>query len=133
LKSSNEPTKADQIALIAELQQAGIKHTPENIIAIAKTPDGKIVFLETGNSTSGMQHILRNHTLEFADQKILPAEIPDAIMTAITHGEIIGYQGVKHPTPRAIYQFTFKGETKRMAVQVSKNGYIVSANPSSYP
>ena len=43
--------------LLAELRQAGIKHTAENIIRIAKTPVGKIVFLETGDDRSGLTHI----------------------------------------------------------------------------
>ena len=54
-------------------------------------------------------------------------------MTAVTQGQIVAYQGVNHPTPRPIYQFTFKGETKYLAVQISENGYIVSANPKRYP
>jgi hypothetical protein len=36
--------------LIAELQQSGIRHTPKNIVWITKQFDGKIVFLETGNT-----------------------------------------------------------------------------------
>lgn len=35
-------------ALIAELIELGIKHTPEKIICIAKQANGKIVFLEEG-------------------------------------------------------------------------------------
>ncbi len=133
LNLPNDLHELEKAALIAELQQLGIKHSPENIIRIAKTIEGKIVFLETGNFSSGMRHILREHTLEFAEQGISQEEISDAIMVAVTQGQIVSYQGVNHPTPRPIYQFTFKGEIKMMAVQVSDNGYIVSANPRSSP
>jgi len=130
LTSSNESSEVEKAALIAELKQREIKHTPENIICIAKTSDGKIVFLEVGNLGSGLQHILRNHILQFADQGIPQNQIPDAIITALTQGQIVGYQGKAHQTPRPIYEFVFNGETKYLAVQVANNGYIVSANPS---
>lgn len=128
---TNEPNETG--ALIAELRQAGIKHSPEQIVRIARTPDGKIVFLETGNLDAGLEHILKNHALEFLELGISPEELPDAIIIAIVEGQIIGFQGKSNKRPRAIYQFDFKGETKYMAVQVSTNGYIVSANPRSYP
>ena len=38
----------EKSALLAELTQLGIKHTPEKIVKIAKQADGKIVFLEEG-------------------------------------------------------------------------------------
>jgi hypothetical protein len=51
---------AKKSALIAELAP-DTKHTPEKIVKIAKQADGKIVFLEEGNSDSGLQHILEKH------------------------------------------------------------------------
>ena len=86
---------AEKSALIAELAQLGIKHTPEKIVKIAKQADGKIVFLEEGNSDAGLQHILEKHSLEFADQGIKQNQIPDVIITALTEGKMIGYQGRK--------------------------------------
>jgi len=44
--------------LIAQLRAAGVKHNPDDILGIARLPDGKIVFLERGNSNSGWQHII---------------------------------------------------------------------------
>jgi len=127
-----EPDRQSQKAsLIAELQEAGIKHTPEKILRIAKTVDGQIVFLEEGNARSGLKHIVENHISQFTDLGISPNQIPDAIITAVTQGQIVGSQGKRRSNPRAIYQFTFNGETKYLAVQVSDNGYIVSANPRS--
>ncbi|CBN58574.1 MULTISPECIES: hypothetical protein [Kamptonema] len=121
---------SEKAALIAELTQAGIKHTPENIVRIAKRSDGKIVFLELGNIKSGMQHIL-SKAAQFAEIGIDIDEIPDAVMTAIIEGEVVGTQGKLSETPRQIYKFVFKGEFKYMAITVSDNGYIVGANPRS--
>ncbi|CBN57526.1 MULTISPECIES: hypothetical protein [Kamptonema] len=36
--------ESDNSALIAELEEAGIKHTPEKIVRIAKRLDGRIIF-----------------------------------------------------------------------------------------
>jgi hypothetical protein len=36
----------EKLALIAELQQVGIKHDPEKILRISRLLDGQIVFLE---------------------------------------------------------------------------------------
>ena len=77
--------------LIAELRQAGVKHTPEEILRIAKLPNGKIVFLETGNASSGLQHILENHKDEFAEKGIYEAEVPDAVILAVIGQTIVGY------------------------------------------
>jgi hypothetical protein len=132
LTAQNVPNEAEKAALIAELQQAGIKHTPEKIERITKTPDGKIVFLEDGDLNSGLVHILTK-TQQFADIGITFDEIIDAVMIAITQGNIVGYQGKLSKTPRAIYEFTFKGETKYMAITISENGYIVGVNPRKKP
>jgi hypothetical protein len=51
-------------------------------------------------------------------------------MQALSKGKIVGYQGNKIP-PRPIYEFTYNGEVRRIAVEISNNGYIVSANMRS--
>ncbi|MBP0019472.1 MAG: hypothetical protein J7647_18210 [Cyanobacteria bacterium SBLK] len=118
--------------LIAELQELGVKHDPEAIVCIAKQADGKIVFLEIGDRSRGLQHILEKAE-QFANIGINVEEIPDAIMTALTQGAIIGYQGKKHRHPRPIYEFSFNDETKYISITVASNGYIVGANPRTQP
>ncbi|MGB3642812.1 MAG: hypothetical protein WBA39_35300 [Rivularia sp. (in: cyanobacteria)] len=120
-----------KIALIKELQEAGIKHTPEQIVRIAKQENGKIIFLEEGNTQAGLQHILEQHSKEFADLGIAVEEIPDVIITAVTQGKILGYQGRKKT--RVIYEVSFNERIYYIAVTVSKNGYIVGANPRTSP
>ncbi|MCZ2497472.1 hypothetical protein GN316_11945 [Xylophilus sp. Kf1] len=43
--------------LLNELTANGVKFTPENVIATARSPSGQVVFLETGDSYSGLTHI----------------------------------------------------------------------------
>ena len=132
--SSEVPNPSAQTAanLIAELQQAGIRHTPENIVWITKLPDGKIVFLERGNTRAGLQHILEKHASDFASQGIAADRIADAVLTAITNGTIVGYLGSGRE-PRPIYQVNFQGQNLYIAVTMSQNGFIVGANPTSIP
>ena len=124
--------EAEKAALIAELNQVGIKHNPEKIVRISKQADSKIVFLEEGDDRHGLQHILAKAD-EFAKVCIDQQEIPDAVIAAAVTGTIVGYQGKSHDRPRPIYEFTFKGETKYLSLSVSDNGYIVGANPRTKP
>jgi hypothetical protein len=116
----------DREALIAELQNAGVKHNADDILRIAKKPDGTIVFLERGNLKSGLQHILHEHAAEFIDRGIPQEQISDAVMSAVINGRMVGTQGKN----RIVYEVDFNGLTQYISVSVSTNGYIVGANPA---
>lgn len=85
----------DRAAIIAELQKAGIKHNPSEILRIAKRPDGTIVFLEAGNERAGWQHIRDDHASDFGNRGIPEDRIQDAIMAAVTRGRTLGTQGAR--------------------------------------
>ncbi len=121
------------LAMIAALQQAGVKHNREDIVRIGKKPDGKIVFLEKGKSGargSGLAHILEKHQADFAKCGILQNQIPDVVFAAVIQGQFLSYQGRREPR-REIYQLVFNGRIHYVAVSVADNGYIVGANPAS--
>ena len=44
--------------LLEELANSGVKYNPEDIVAITKTADGKLVWLENGTDTAGLKHII---------------------------------------------------------------------------
>lgn len=48
---------------------------------------------------------------------------------AVKSGTIVGYQG--RGKGRPIYEFIYKGKTRRVAISIGSNGYIVGANPKS--
>ncbi len=126
---------AEKLALLAELSQLNIKHTPEKIVKIAKQANGKIVFLEQGKPGkrgSGLLHILEGHQEDFANRGIAENEISDVVIAAVTNGIFLGYQGTVEPR-REIYEIIFNGKKHCIAVTVSDNGYIVGANPASLP
>jgi hypothetical protein len=113
--------------LLNELTANGVKFTPENVIATARSPSGQVVFLETGSPAAGLRHIVQEHGPEFASMGVSEAQIPSVVMRAVTEGKIVGYQG--SGTGRPIYELTINGQTQRIAITTSNNGFIVGANP----
>ncbi len=89
--------------------------------------NGKIVFIEQGNSFAGLQHIL-NHAADFEKRDISHDEIADVVMTAVIEGNIVGYQ-----RKRPIYELIYKGKKQYIAITIGDNGFIVGANPATFP
>jgi uncharacterized protein RhaS with RHS repeats len=112
--------------LLDELANSGVKYNPDDVTAITKAVNGKLVWLETGNEQSGLEHIM-SHANDFAAKGISKDEIVDFIMNALSKGEIVGYQG--EGTGRPIYEVMYNGVLQRVAITVGSNGYIVGANP----
>ncbi|WP_257204961.1 hypothetical protein [Shouchella clausii] len=116
--------------LLDELESSGIKYNPDEVMAITKTANGKLVWLEKGNSNAGFEHVMR-HADEFAVKGIKSNEIPDLLMEALTKGKVVGTQGRRNSRP--IYEVVFNGQKQRVAITVGNNGFIVGANPKSLP
>lgn len=123
-------TSGEGRALIQEVQARGDKINPDEVVGIAKDPTGKIVWLEKGHldgKPSGLAHIMDAHESNFNAKGIASSDIPDFILTAVSKGKIIGYQG--KGIGRPIYEVSYNGKTYEVAVTVGANGYIVGANP----
>ncbi|WP_434650257.1 filamentous hemagglutinin N-terminal domain-containing protein [Pseudomonas sp. D1-2] len=114
-------------SLLDELAANGVKFTPENVIATTRNSSGQVVFLETGNSKAGLQHIIEEHGSQFSQMGVSEAEIPGVVMKAVSEGKLVGYQGTG--TGRPIYELTINGQPQRIAVTVGDNGFVVGANP----
>lgn len=123
-------TSGEGKALIDEVIANGDKISPDEVVLITRDPTGKIVWLEEGNSSSGLQHIIDRHGHEFNGKGIANSDIPDYVLEAVYQGNIVGTQGKRNP-PRTVYEFVYNGQTQRIAIQVGSNGYIVGANPKS--
>lgn len=114
--------------MLEALSKSGVKYNPDDVIAVTKTVDGKLVWLENGNSKAGLEHIM-NHADDFSNKGIPKEQIKDLVMEGLNKGEIVGYQGRGQGRP--IYEVIFNGEKHRVAITVGNNGFIVGANPSS--
>ncbi|MFK4269394.1 putative T7SS-secreted protein [Streptomyces milbemycinicus] len=111
---------------VKQLEDDGVKFSPDRLVSVQRDQDGRVVFLEKGNEDAGLQHIL-DHEGDFARKGVAREDIPDLVMSAATHGEIVGYQG--RGTGRPIYEVEFQGKIQRVAVTVGSNGFVVGANP----
>jgi AmiR/NasT family two-component response regulator len=116
--------------LLGELARGGVKHTPESVVGIGRAADGRVVFLESGSSRAGLQHIVERHCGDFATRGIAEAQIPDAVMMAVTRGKVVGQVGAGNHA-RLVYEFEYLGKTRRIAVGEARNGSIVTAHPGS--
>ncbi|MDL2274476.1 hypothetical protein LJC34_08090, partial [Oscillospiraceae bacterium OttesenSCG-928-G22] len=116
--------------LMDELRRSGHKFTEENVVAIMRTPEGKLVWLETGSESAGLAHILQKSN-QYAAQGISQTQIPQFISETIKNGKIIGYQGSSLTRP--IYEVAYNNSLYRVAITVSDNGFIIGANPRSLP
>ncbi|WP_405373729.1 pre-toxin TG domain-containing protein [Pseudobutyrivibrio sp.] len=123
--SSYEPSLNESI--MNDLAQSGVKYNADDVVAVVRNADGKIIWLENGTEKAGLQHIITEHVDDFANVGIPQNEIPDYIMTAVDKGQIVGYQG--RGTGRPIYEFVYKGEVKQVAITIGSNGFVVGANP----
>lgn len=106
--NANYPKDPD---LIQELKDNNIKFNENKIMRMTRDADGKVVWLEEGNSNAGYQHILEEHAGDFANKGSSPEQ-----MDAVTNGEIIGTQG--RPPGRPIYSFEYNGETREIVVTI---------------
>ncbi|WP_223879890.1 hypothetical protein [Paenibacillus spiritus] len=114
--------------LMDELANSGVKYNPNDVVAVTRNADGKLVWIENGNSQAGLNHIL-NHADDFAAKGISQGQLPEFITKAVSGGKIVGYQG--KGTGRPIYEVSFNGQTQRVAITTGNNGFIVGANPVS--
>jgi filamentous hemagglutinin len=118
-------TTVDPAALEA-LAENGVKFSPQNVLATGTSPSGQIVFLETGSSSAGLQHIIERHAVDFANQGITLKDIPSVVMQAVIQGNVVGTNG-----SAPVYEITYGGAPKYISVGVGSNGFIVRANPVS--
>ena len=58
-----------------ELADSGVKYNPDDVVMITKTPDGTLVWLEKGSSSTGLQHIIDRHAEHFVQRGIEQGEI----------------------------------------------------------
>lgn len=103
--------------------------TNEDVIGIMKDKNGKIIWLENGEHTKrGLAHIIDQHLAQFEQNGISKELLLTFILDVAAYGTIVGYQGKDRP----IYEYNYCGKTYYVAITISSNGFIVSANPRPY-
>jgi hypothetical protein len=121
--------EAQRQALIAEVVAAGHKISPAEVVQIARAPDGRVVWLERGDGTSGLSHILRPDRIDdFANRGVPLTDVANVAVRAVVAGTRLGRVregGVAYEVDVG------SGRRTKVVVVVGSNGYIVTARPVS--
>lgn len=121
-------------SLIKELERNGVKFTKENIVFITKDQTGQIVWLETGNKSAGLSHILdgdgvtTGHAADFERAfGVSREQIPNYLEKVIRHGTVVDNKIVKKGS-REGYERTYYYEGKHYVITgIGTNGFVISA------
>ncbi len=114
--------------LIKELEKSGVKFNKESVVFAAKDGTGQTVWLETGNQSTGMQHIISRHAEDFqAKHGIAKSEIANHLESVFREGKV-EYNRVTRENGGYERLYSYNGNYYLLS-GVGKNGYIVSAYP----
>lgn len=135
-KSTNIPSEQ---TLIAELEKKGIKFTKQDIVFITKDGTGQTVWLEKGNSSAGLEHILNGdgkspgHAADFEKAfGIQRANIPSFLKNVISNGRVVS-NTLKLVNGRQGYERIYYYDGKHYVLTgIGTNGFLVSAYPVEY-
>ena len=112
---------AGSFAAALEPLNSGEKCNLDEVIVVTKTTDGTLLWLEQGNSKTGLTHIQDRHLEDFASQGV--DDIPQLI------NEILKTEPIKKgQNQKGLYaDYALNGNSYRLAY--GTNGYIVSFYP----
>lgn len=131
---SNETNK-----LIKELELGGIKFSKEDIVFITKDKTGQTVWLEKGNSSAGLEHIINGngrspgHAKDFEKAfGVSKTEIPNYLNKVISNGSVISNE-LKDINGRSGFERIYYFNKKYYVLTgIGTNGFIVTAYPIEY-
>lgn len=113
-------------ALIQALRAAGVRFTESAIQGITRTVAGRIVWLETGNATAGLMHIMARHGAQFATLGLTSAQqVTQMIIRTLAAGTpvAVGARGAMD------FLVRIGGDERLIRIVVASNGFIVTAHP----
>ena len=105
-------------SLLKELAHSNVKYNPDDVVTVIKNSDGKLIWLEKGNSKKGLIHILERHADDFASQGV--DNIPKLLENVLSSKPINTGSNAKG----LFADYMFKGNKYRVAY--GTNGFVVS-------
>ena len=125
-------TSGAKSQLIQELKDNNIKFSEKNIQIITKDKTGQTVWLETGNSSSGLTHIISRHAKDFQNKHgVTQANLNSHLNKVFTSGNV-EYNRTTQRNGRMGYERLYNYNGKYYLLSgIGTNGYIVSAYPLS--
>jgi hypothetical protein len=130
-KLDNDIHKIAKNTEIQMLKQAGVKFSEKDVIFAARDNTGKLVWLEKGNDSGGLKHIMMHHAANYRDvYGVHGKDIPGFIKNLFISGKLIGQKTVIRKG-RPAFKRTYKYRGKYFTVSgLGTNGYIVSVYPT---
>lgn len=124
--------------LVKELEKNGVKFSRGDMVFITRDATGQIVWLESGNSGAGLEHILhgdgttKGHADNFKEALGLSeSEVPGYLHRVITHGEVISNQLKPLSNGRMGYtRVYYYGGRCNIITGIGTNGFITTAFPT---
>lgn len=126
-------------SLIGELEKSGVNITKEDIIFVAKDATGQTVWLENGNGSAGLKHILDGngkspgHAADFERAfGISRNQIPSFLNDVVSNGRIISNE-LKRINGRDGFERIYYYDGKHYVLTgIGTNGFRVTAYPIEY-
>lgn len=123
-------------SLIKELEKSGVKLTKENVVFATKDATGQTVWLEKGNKSAGLEHILNGdgkssgHAADFEKAfGVSQKQLACYLNKVISSGKVISNKLVKRGN-REGFERVYYYEGKHYVVTgIGTNGFIISAYP----
>ena len=107
--------------LMDELAASGVKYNLDKVVSVKKDANGKLLWLEIGNESSGLTHILEGHKNNFVSREVYDVvEFLDELLETEPYVTGSNRRG-------AFSEYSFDGNNYRVAY--GTNGYIVSFYP----
>jgi len=125
-------TNGDRAQLIQELKDNNIKFSEKDMLFITKDATGQTIWLEQGNSSSGLTHIISRHVADFqSEHGVAPTDLGSHLNTVFSSGEV-EYSRITQRNGRSGYErlYSYNGNYYLLS-GIGSNGYIVSAYPLS--
>lgn len=135
-KGSQKEKELNPKDYMSELQASGVKFTKEDVIFVTKDKTGQLVWLEKGNKTAGLEHILNGdgnttgHAQDFEKAfGVNRSQLPEYLNNVISRGQIVSNEK-KLIGSRLGFEriYDYKGQYY-VLTGIGTNGFIVSAYP----
>lgn len=117
-------------SLINELDSNGAKYNIKDMRFITRDATGQVVWLEKGNSSAGLEHIVSRHASDFKNKLgVEKHEIANTIYDIVKTGQVVSNK-TKLIKGRYNYERIYKYQGQYYVLAgIGSNGFLVSAYP----
>ncbi len=112
--------------LIQELRSRGVKFSEENVVMVTHQSDGQLLWLEKGNGSVGLQHIIQRHAADLKESfGVEKPDIPLFIKNVVEHARIVSNR-IRNGGFERIYDYN---GSYYVASGIGTNGFIITIYP----